>query len=125
MVGRSWDHDVQLPKDVSHLAHEARGGILQKQCDYWSKGGSSPECEPCGTEDEYTVHKCRCRDPGWDEMFRISVGELQTWLQDTLGEETVSATVGVYLLARGNITMASCIQGENPDLIAVAEQPTA
>jgi hypothetical protein len=55
----------------------------------------------CGTEDEYTMHICRCREPGWDSMFKISVKELHlSWLTETLCEHSVAATVKAYLLGR-------------------------
>jgi hypothetical protein len=31
---------------------------------YRSAGGHSPKCEFCGTEDKYSSHMCRCKDPG-------------------------------------------------------------
>ena len=68
---------------------------------YWSKGTHSPKCEFCGTEDEYTMHICRCRDPGRDSMFKIFVKELHLWwLTEMLCEHSVEATVKAYLLGR-------------------------
>ncbi len=43
---------------------------------YWSKGTQSPKCEFCLTADKYTMHICRCWDPGHSLMFQVSVNEL-------------------------------------------------
>jgi hypothetical protein len=88
---------------------------------YWSQGVHLPKCESCGTYDEYTTHIGRCRDPGRDQMFRVSVAELQEWLAATLGELTVSSMVKFYLLSRGEVMMVSCLHGNCNDLRHVAE----
>jgi hypothetical protein len=87
---------------------------------YCSKGEKSSKCKLCGTKDEHTIHICRCRDPGRKKMFQLSVGEVRTWLGDSLREGTVAATVELYLLARGEVMMASCVHRTDPDLILVA-----
>ena len=83
---------------------------------YWSKGTHSPKCDFCMVEDEYTMHICRCKDPGRDAMFQISVSELSSWVKETLGNTNVAATIEMYLLARDTVTMSSCVHGNNADL---------
>jgi hypothetical protein len=87
---------------------------------YWSKGKHSPKCEFCCTNNKYNMHKCRCKDPGRDSMFRTSVGELSTWLQYSLGKQTVLATVAQYLLSRGEEWMSDCLHGTNSLFHSVA-----
>ena len=88
---------------------------------YWSKGTISPKCEFCGTEDEYTMHICRCKEPGRDSMFRLSVKEIYSWLIETLGEHSVATTVEMYLLARGEDNMVDCVYGNDDNLVKAAE----
>ena len=90
------------------------------QLHYWSKGTHSPKCEFCETEDEYTMHICRCREPGRDAMFRITVTDLYSWIVDTLGDICIATTVETYLLARGQTRMLDSIFGSNVDLSLVA-----
>ncbi len=73
-------YQVWLTKHVSEFC----GNIIQRY--HWSKGQHSPKCEFCLTEDEYTMHICRCREAGRECMFHISVKELSTWLTSTLGD---------------------------------------
>jgi hypothetical protein len=89
---------------------------------YWSKGTHSPKCKCCGIMDKYTMHICRCLDPGRNEMFRISVGELTSWLIETLGKHSVASTVEMYLLARGEAKMSSCVHGANVGLVTLSVQ---
>jgi hypothetical protein len=49
-------------------------------------------------------------------MFWISVSELCSWVKETLGNTNVAATIEMYLLARGTVTMSSCVHGNNADL---------
>jgi hypothetical protein len=84
---------------------------------YWSKGTHSPRCNFCTVEDKYTMHICQCRDPGHDPTFRISVSELCSLVIETLGNTDVASTIEMYLLARGTVTMSSCLHGNNTDLL--------
>jgi hypothetical protein len=68
------------------------------------------------------MHICRCLDLGHNEIFWISVGELTSWLIETLGKHRVALTVVMYLLARGKATMSSCVHGVNFDLITLSVQ---
>ncbi len=53
-------------------------------------------------------------------MFQISVSELCSWVKETLGNTNVPATIEMYLLARGTVTMSSCVHGSNTDLHTAA-----
>ncbi len=53
-------------------------------------------------------------------MFRISVSELSSWVKETLGNMNAAATIEMYLLTRGMVTMSSCVHGNNADLLTVA-----
>jgi hypothetical protein len=74
----------------------------------------------CCTNDNYNMQICRCKDPGRDSMFRTSVGELSTWLQYSLGKQTVSATVVQYLLSCREEQMSDCVHGTGSLLHFVA-----
>jgi hypothetical protein len=89
---------------------------------YWSRGRQSPKCESCRTADKYTMHICRCRDPGRNSMFRDTVQDLGRWMMKTLGKENVSATVTMYLLSQGETLMTDCVHGGNQELINVARE---
>jgi hypothetical protein len=67
--------------------------------------------ESCGTLDEYTMHICRCKDPGCNGLFHITVRELYTWMVETLGSHVVASRVEAYLLARGETAMLSLRYG--------------
>ena len=90
------------------------------QLHYWSRGTHSPKCEFCETEDQYTMHICRCQEPGRDAMFWITVTELCSWIVETLGDMCVATTVETYLLARGQSRMSDSIYGSNVELSTVA-----
>jgi hypothetical protein len=84
---------VWLTKQVSKFC----GNNVQL---YHRSGGEHcPKCEFCGTADEYTSHIYRCRDPGRDKMFCISLKELCSWLIETLGKHTIAGTIETYLLS--------------------------
>jgi hypothetical protein len=87
---------------------------------YWSNGTHSPKCKCCGVEDKYTMHICWCLDLGHDELFHILVGDLTSWLIETLSERSVALTVGIYLLARSKAKMSSCVHGANLDLVTLS-----
>jgi hypothetical protein len=65
------------------------------------------------------MHICQCKD-GRDSMFCTSVEELSTWLQYSLGKQTVLATVAQYLLSCGEEQMSDCVHGTNSFLHSVA-----
>jgi hypothetical protein len=66
---------------------------------------------------------CRCRDPGHDSMFQVTVKDPCMWIENTLGEQYVSSTVRMYLLlARGETLMIDCMHGTNPELLDVARE---
>jgi hypothetical protein len=109
-------HRVRLTKHVSDFC----GNNVQLY--YWSKGTHSPKCKCCGIKDKYTMHICRCLDPGRNEMFWILVGELISWLIETLGKHSVASMVEMYLLARGEAKMSSCVHGANVDLVTLSVQ---
>jgi hypothetical protein len=121
-VGRSSESNEWIPKNVPSLVtkhvSEFCGNNVQRY--YWSKGQHSPKWEFCLTEDEYTMHICRCCEAGRECMFHISVKELSTWLTSTLGDQQVAATVEKYLLACGESQMIDCIHGTDQDLQATA-----
>jgi hypothetical protein len=89
---------------------------------YWNKGTHSPKCKCCRIMDKYTMHICRCLDPWHDEMFQILVGELTSWLIETLGKHSVASTVEMHLLARGEAKMSSCVHGANVNLVTLSVQ---
>jgi hypothetical protein len=68
------------------------------------------------------MHICRCLDPGRNEMFWILVGELTSWLIETLGKHSVASMVKMYLLARGEAKMSSCVHGANANLVTLSVQ---
>ncbi len=68
------------------------------------------------------MHISRCLDPGCDEMFGILVGELTSWLIETLGKHSVALTVEMYLLARAEAKMSSCVHGANFNLVTLSVQ---
>jgi hypothetical protein len=104
---------VWLMKHVSEFS----GNNVQMY--YWSKGKHSPKCEFCCTYNEHNMHICRCKDPGRDSMFRTLVGELSTWLQFSLGKQTVLAMVAQYLLSHREEQMSDCVHGTNSLLHSV------
>jgi hypothetical protein len=53
-------------------------------------------------------------------MFWFSVSELSSWVKETLGNTNVATTIEMYLLARGTVTMSSCVHGNNADLLTAA-----
>jgi hypothetical protein len=55
-------------------------------------------------------------------MFRVTVQDLCLWLERTLGEQHISETIEMYLLARGETLMIDCVHGVHPDLMAVARE---
>ncbi len=99
MSGYPKMYHVWLTKHVSEFC----GSNAQQF--YWSKGLHSPKCDSCGVQDEYTMHICRCKDPGRDQLFHLMVDELHSWIESTLGNHAVATTIGAYLCARGEITM--------------------
>jgi hypothetical protein len=107
-------YHVWLTKHVSDFC----GNNVQLY--YWNKGTHPLRCDFCAVEDEYTMHICQCRDPGRDVMFRISVSELCSWVNETLGNTNIASTIEMYLLARGTVTMSSCVHGNNADLLTAA-----
>ena len=109
-------YHVWLTKHVSDFC----GNNVQLY--YWSKGTHSPKCKCCGIMDKYTMHICRCLDPGRNEMFSILVGELTSWIIESLGEHSVASTVEMYLLARGEAKMSSCVHGANVGLVTLSVQ---
>ena len=105
---------VWLTKQVSEFC----GNNVQRY--YWSKGQFSPKCDFCLTEDEYTMHICRCQEVGRDRMFQVTIRELTTWIQSTLRDNRVAATVEKYILGRGEILMTDCVNGADSLLLAAA-----
>jgi hypothetical protein len=55
-------------------------------------------------------------------MFRILLKALSSWLIETLGEHSITATIKTYLLIRGEVLMADCIHGTSQDLIEAAAE---
>jgi hypothetical protein len=53
-------------------------------------------------------------------MFRISVSKLSSWVKETLGNTSVTATIEMYLLARDTVTMSCCVHSSNADLLTAA-----
>ncbi len=102
---------------TKHMSEFSRNNV---QMYYWSKGKHLPKCEFCCTDNEYNMHICWCKDPGRDSMFHSSVGELSTWLQYSLGKQTVLAMVTQYLLSCREEWMSDCLHGINSLLHSVA-----
>jgi hypothetical protein len=71
---------------------------------------------------KYTMHICRCLDLGHNEMFQFLVGELTTWLIETLGKHSIASTVKIYLLARSKTKLSSCVHGANVGLVTLSVQ---
>jgi hypothetical protein len=116
MAGYPKTYRVRLTKHISEFC----GSNVQLY--YWSRGKQSPKCKFCGKADKYMMHICRCRDPGCDSMFQVTVKDLCLWIENTLGEQFVSATVRMYLLARGETLMIDCVHGMNPELMDMARE---
>lgn len=106
---------VWLTKHISEFC----GSNVQQY--YWSKGLHSPKCDSCQVHDEYTMHICRCRDPGRDQLFTESITELRGWIVNTLGEQGIASTVSKYLHARGEQSFRSLSGTSWSDLIIVAD----
>jgi hypothetical protein len=116
MAGYPKTYRVWLTKHISEFC----GSNVQLY--YWSRGKQSPKCKFCGKADKYTIHICRCRDPGHDSMFQVTVKDLCLWIENTLGEQFVSTTVRMYLLACGETLMIDCMHRTNPELMDVARE---
>ncbi len=87
---------------------------------YRSKGLHSPKCDSCGVQDEYTMHICRCKDPGRNQLIQLTINELHSWTELTLGNHAVVMTIWAYLCARGEITMQSLVNNTCADMITVS-----
>jgi hypothetical protein len=90
------------------------------QMNYWSKGKHSPMFEFCCTDNKCNMHVCWCKDPGRDSMSCTSVGELSTWLQYSLGKQTVSVTAAQNLLSLREERMSDCVHQTDSLLHSVA-----
>ena len=115
MSGYPKMYRVRLTKHVSKFY----GSNVQQF--YWSKGLHSPKCDSCGVQDEYTMHICRCKDPGHDQLFHLMINELHSWIESTLGNRVVAMTIGAYLCARREMTMQSLLDDTCADMILVSE----
>ncbi len=104
---------------TKHVSDFCRNNV---QLYYWSKGTHSPKCECYGIMDKYTMHICRCLDLGCNEMFWILVGELTSWLIETLGKHSIALTVEMYLLARGEAKISSRVHDANVGLVILSVQ---
>jgi hypothetical protein len=107
-------YEVWLTKHVSDCCG------MNVQMYYRSGGCHSPKCEFCGNEDEYSSHICHCRDPGRDSMYHISVKELISWLEMTLGKRQVASTIETYLMSHGAVRTSDCLYGSCPNLASAA-----
>ncbi len=116
MAGYPKTYRVWLTKHISEFC----GSNVQLY--YWSRGKQLPKCKFCDKADKYTMHICRCRDPGCNSMFQVTVKDLCLWIENALGEQFVSATVRMYLLAHGETFMIDCVHGTNPELMDVARK---
>jgi hypothetical protein len=67
------------------------------------------------------MHICRCKDSGRDQLFQLTIDELHSWIESTLGNRAVAMTIGAYLRARGEITMQSLINDTCADMIRLSE----
>lgn len=106
---------VWLTKHVSEFC----GSNVQQY--YWSKGALSPKCNSCSKQEEYTMHICRCKDPGHNHLFQMSVGELHSWLVTALGELSIAFVISTYLLAWGETTLKSVTGNSWQDLAVIAK----
>ncbi len=107
---------VWLTKHVSDFC----GNNVQQY--YWSNGAHLPKCESCMTHKEYIMHICLCKDPGCNGLFHITVGELYTWMVETLGNRAVASTIEAYLLARGETAMLSLMHSKSVDMSVICKQ---
>jgi hypothetical protein len=107
-----------LPATLKHVSKFCGSNVEQF---YWSKGLHSPKCDSCGVQDKYTMHICRCKDPSRDQLFHLTINELHSWIESTLGKRAVATTIGAYLHARGEITMQSLVNNTCSDMIMVLE----
>ncbi len=115
MSGYPKMYRVWLTKHVSKFC----GRNIQQF--YWSKDLHSPKCDSCGVQDEYTMHICRCKDPGRDQLFHLTINELHSWIESTLGNRAVAMMIGAYLHARREITMQSLVNDTCADMITVSK----
>jgi hypothetical protein len=65
------------------------------------------------------MHICRCKDPGRDQLFQLTINELHSWIELTLGNRAVTMMIGAYLRARGERTMRSLVNDTCADMITV------
>ncbi len=115
MSGYPKMYRVWLTKHISEFC----GSNVQQF--YWSKGLHSPKCDSCSVQDKYMMHFCRCKDLGHNQLFQLTINELYSWIESTLGNRAVAMTIGVYLCARGEITMQSLINNTCADMITLLE----
>ncbi len=115
MSGYPKMYRVWLTKHVSKFW----GSNIQQL--YWSKGLHSPKCDLCSVQDKYTMHICRCKDLGRDQLFQLRINELHSWIESTLGNHAVVMTIGAYLRARGEITMQSLVNNTCAEMITVSK----
>jgi hypothetical protein len=115
MSGYPKIYHVWLPKHISKFC----GSNVQQV--YWSKGLYSPKCDSCGVQDKYKMHICRCKDPGCDQLFQLTINQLHSWIELTLGDRVVATMIGAYLHARGDITMQSLVNNTFAEMITVLE----
>jgi hypothetical protein len=54
-------------------------------------------------------------------MFKITVCEVRTWVEATLGTSMIASTIEEYLLGRGLVTMESCVHGTNEDMATISK----
>ena len=86
---------------------------------YRSDRSHSPKCNFC-RDDEYSCHICQCKDPGWENVYSLSVRELVSWLNTTLGDRRMSTTIETYLRSHGALGMTDCLHGSCPYLALAA-----
>jgi hypothetical protein len=115
MSGYPKMHRVLPTKHIS----ESCGSKVQQF--YWSKGLHSPKWDSCSVQDKYTMHICRCKDLGRDQLFHLMINELHSWIESTLGNHVVATTIGAYLCARREITMQSLVNETCADMITVSK----
>ena len=58
-------------------------------------------CPSCSNKDKTTSHTTQCLDEGRTMMFKKSVAEIVTWLEQKKTDESLTHLINNYLLGRG------------------------
>jgi len=81
---------------------------VRRYLSYWDKSIQNV-CPTCAAHNEDTAHITLCRDPHRKKVFRRSVKNLETWLDDNQTDPILIEMIRDYLLDRGESSMTSLL----------------